>query len=47
MMRRLAAALLITLGVLAVGGGTAGAMTHNAPAPEMTYNTSGPEMTHN
>lgn len=44
MMRRLTAALLITLGVLAGSAGTASAMTHNSPTA-MTFNT--PAMTFN
>lgn len=46
-MRRLTAALLITLGILTVGAGTASAMTYNSPtaSPTMTYNK--PAMTYN
>lgn len=38
MMRRLTAALLITLGVLAGSAGTASAMTYDRPT-SMTYDT--------
>lgn len=45
-MRRLTAALLIALGILTVGAGTATAMTHNNPVASSTMTHDRPAMTH-